>query len=39
MNFKTKICAVLFMTTLVFSCDELDKLTEFDVNDDFSTVV
>lgn len=27
------------MTTLVFSCDELDKLTEFNVDDNFSTSV
>lgn len=39
MNLKTKICAFLFMTTLVFSCDELDKLTEFNVDDNFSTSV
>ena len=39
MNLKTKICALLFMTTLMFSCDEIDKLTEFNVDDDFSTVV
>ena len=33
MNLKTKICALLFMTTLVFSCDEIDKLTEFNVDE------
>lgn len=36
---KTKISILLLALTTLFSCDELDKLTEFDVTDDFRSSV
>lgn len=39
MKIKTKFSFVLLIMTVVFSCDELDELTEFDVTEDFSTSI
>lgn len=36
---KTKISILLLALVTVLSCDELDKLTEFDVTEDFRTSV
>lgn len=36
---KTKITILFLALVTVFSCDELDKLTEFDVTEDFDTSV
>ena len=38
---KTQNILLLFLTstTLLFSCDELDELTEFDINENFNTTI
>lgn len=39
MKTRTKISYLLLLMISAFSCDEVDKLTEFDVTDDFSTTL
>lgn len=39
MKTRTKITYLLLLMISAISCDEIDKLTEFDVTDDFSTTV
>lgn len=35
----TKISALFIVTALLFSCDKLDELTEFNITQDFNTII